>query len=76
MTALTKGALGECLTTQKRFDEAESLLVASYNDLKESQGEQTPRTVGALERLALLYQAWKKPDQVEQYRALLVSAKQ
>ena len=71
MTALTEGALGECLTTQKRYDEAEALLVASYNDLKESQGEQTPRTVEALQRLTLLYDAWKKPDEAASYRAML-----
>jgi hypothetical protein len=65
------GALGECLTIQKRYDEDESLLIASYNDLKASQGEQNPRTVEALQRLALLYDAWKKPDQAAQFRALL-----
>ncbi|HLF84085.1 MAG TPA: tetratricopeptide repeat protein, partial [Blastocatellia bacterium] len=62
---------GECLTTRKRFDEAESLLIASYNDLRASQGERNPRTVEALKRLALLYDAWKKPDQEAVYRALI-----
>jgi tetratricopeptide (TPR) repeat protein len=75
MTALTRGALGECLTERNRYDEAESLLIASYNDLKESQGEQTPRTVEALKRLARLYDAWKKPDQAAQYRASLGNAR-
>jgi serine/threonine protein kinase len=60
--ALARGALGECLTTQKRFVEAEPLLIESYNVLKASQGEQNPRTNEARLRLAELYQAWNKPE--------------
>jgi serine/threonine protein kinase len=60
--ALAKGALGECLSTQKRFVEAESLLIESYNVLKASQGERNPRTTEARLRLAELYQAWNKPE--------------
>lgn len=71
MSDLTRAALGECLTTQKRYGEAERLLISSYNDLKESQGAHTPRTVEALQRLALLYDVWKKPDQAAHYRTLL-----
>lgn len=75
MSALSRGALGECLTTQKRYDEAERLLLESYSDLKESQGEHTPRTLVALQRLAILYDTWKKPDQAAQYRALLLESR-
>lgn len=71
MTALTRGALGECLATQGRFEEAESLLKASYDDLKVSQAEQNPRISAGAQRLALLYDAWKRPDQAAQYRALI-----
>ncbi len=38
-------ALGENLMTQKRFAEAEPLLTESYNDLRNSQGEENPRTL-------------------------------
>ena len=62
------------MTERKHYDEAELLLIASYNDLKESQGEHTPRTVEALKRLARLYDAWKKPDQAAQYRASIGKA--
>jgi hypothetical protein len=34
MAALSKGALSEFLTTQKRFAEAEPLLLGSYEGLK------------------------------------------
>jgi serine/threonine-protein kinase len=70
-TALTRAALGECLTTQTRFEEAAPLMIESYNDLKASQGEQNPRTVEGLHRLADFYDAWKKPDRSAQYRAML-----
>jgi serine/threonine protein kinase len=60
--AVANGALGECLTTQKRFVEAEPLLIESYNVLKASQGEQNPRTNEARLRLAELYRAWNKPE--------------
>ena len=36
--ALANDALGECLTTQGRYDEAEPLLLQSYESLKSSQG--------------------------------------
>lgn len=61
-TAQAESALGECLTIQKRYEEAETLLTESYNSLKVSQGEQNPRTIEARQRLILLYSAWGKPD--------------
>jgi serine/threonine-protein kinase len=69
--AVAKGALGECLTTQKRFAEAEPLLDESYAALDARLGRRDPRTVEALRRLASLYGAWGKPAQSAQYRALL-----
>jgi tetratricopeptide (TPR) repeat protein len=68
MTALTKGALGECLTIEKRYDEAEALLQASYNDLKTSQGDQNPRTIVARQRLLKLYEAWGKADEAKKFQ--------
>jgi len=73
MTALTRGALGECLTTQKRYDEAEPLLVASYTSLVKSQAVHNPRTLSAERRLVDLYQRWNKPELADKYRALLSS---
>jgi hypothetical protein len=70
-TALTLGALGECLTTQKRYAEAEELLLTSHHDLNSSQGEQSPRTVEALQRVIELYEAWGKLDQTTRFRKLL-----
>jgi serine/threonine protein kinase/tetratricopeptide (TPR) repeat protein len=66
--ALANGALGECLTTQKRFVEAELLLIESYNVLKTVQGEQNPRTYEARLRLVGLYQAWNKPESAARFQ--------
>jgi hypothetical protein len=71
MRATANGALGEFLTAQARFPEAEAFLLASYQSLKKSQAENSPRTRLALQRLANLYEAWNKPEQAAPYRALL-----
>ncbi|MEY2490388.1 MAG: eukaryotic-like serine/threonine-protein kinase, partial [Verrucomicrobiota bacterium] len=71
LRATANGALGEFLTTQARFPEAESFLLASYESLKKSQAENSPRTRLALQRLANLYEAWNKAEQAAPYRALL-----
>jgi serine/threonine-protein kinase len=73
LRAAANGALGEFLTAQKRFSEAEPLLLASHESLKNSQAPNSPRTRLALLRLVNLYEAWKKPEQAAPYRALLES---
>jgi serine/threonine protein kinase len=66
--AVANSALGECLTTQKRFSEAEPLLVQSYGLLNSRLGKGDPRTIEASGRLVTLYNSWGKPEQAEQYR--------
>jgi Tetratricopeptide repeat len=68
LSALAHGALGECLTTQKRFAEAEPLLLESYDTLRKSQGTDNPRTQIARQRLVAVYQASGHVDKAEQYR--------
>jgi tetratricopeptide (TPR) repeat protein len=62
MSAITKGALGQVLTAQRRFAEAEPLLLASYQTLKHTQATENPRVVSARRRLTDLYTAWNKPE--------------
>jgi serine/threonine-protein kinase len=69
--ALANDALGECLMNQGRYDEAEPLLLQSYENLKSSQGTNNPRTRLALQRLVALYQASGNSGAAEKYRALL-----
>jgi tetratricopeptide (TPR) repeat protein len=65
----SEGALGECLTTQKRYAEAEPLLQRSYTTMKNAQGEHGPLTLEALRRLAALYQSWGKPEKAVRYQS-------
>jgi len=67
LTALTRSALGECLTIQNKLGEAEPLLVESFESLKSSQGGSNPRTVLAHERLIRLYRQWNKPEMTARY---------
>ncbi|MFL6334767.1 MAG: protein kinase domain-containing protein [Pyrinomonadaceae bacterium] len=61
MTALTEGALGECLTAQQKYTDAEPLLLASYDSLVHSQEGDNPRISLAKRRLCELYTASGKP---------------
>ena len=69
--ALAQGALGECLATQQRFSEADSLLVDSYNNLAQSLGKSDPRTRAALKRLIAFYESWGKPEEAARLRRKL-----
>jgi hypothetical protein len=55
--------LGECLATQRRFSEADPLLLDSYNNLAQSLGKSDPRTHAALKRLIAFYDSWAKPEE-------------
>ena len=66
--AVANDALGECLTNQKRFGEAEPLLVESYATLNTSLGPRDPRTIEALLRVVSLYGLWGKPERAAHYR--------
>jgi serine/threonine protein kinase/tetratricopeptide (TPR) repeat protein len=70
-TALTENALGYCLGSMKRFDEAEPLLLKSFAVIRAKRGEQSRATKDCADRIVKLYDAWKKPDQAAEYRALL-----
>ncbi len=71
MTALSKGALGEFLAIQKRFAEAEPLLLGSYESLKNSQSADSPRIRTAADRLVTLYTDWGKPTDANNFRSRL-----
>jgi eukaryotic-like serine/threonine-protein kinase len=66
-TALAEGALGEVLTDQHRYAEAETLLVRSHADLLRSQGPDNPRTILARRRLRELYTAWRRPEDAARF---------
>jgi serine/threonine protein kinase len=69
--AIASSALGECLTIQRRYAEAEPLLVGAYNGLEAAFGDRHFRTIEALKRLVALYEGWGKPALAAPYRAKL-----
>ena len=60
-------ALGECLLAQKRYAEAEPLLLTGYDDLKARLGEKHRQSVAATQRLQEMYSAWNKPDKAARF---------
>jgi non-specific serine/threonine protein kinase/serine/threonine-protein kinase len=75
----TKSMLGEALLEQKKYDEAESLLLSGYEGLKKREADipvqkKSPITQ-ALERLVRLYRAWNKEDKAAQWQKELETNK-
>jgi hypothetical protein len=68
MIALNENRYGVLLTAMSRFDEAEQLLLRSYDVLSKTLGDQHKDTLEAATRLAALYTAWGKPDRAAAYR--------
>jgi tetratricopeptide (TPR) repeat protein len=69
----TQSMLGGSLAGQKKYAEAEPLLLAGYEGMKQ-RAAQIPsrakvRLTEALDRLVQLYDAWGKPDQAARWRA-------
>jgi serine/threonine protein kinase/Tfp pilus assembly protein PilF len=62
-----KGVLGECLTAQGRYDEAEALLLEAHRLLKEGPGWEGQEAKATRLRLAALYEAWGQPQKAAAY---------
>jgi serine/threonine protein kinase/tetratricopeptide (TPR) repeat protein len=78
--ALAASGLGACLLGQKKYAEAEPLLLRGYQGLRQHE-ERIPanfpeiRLTEALERLVQLYEEWDKPDEAAKWRKELEAAK-
>jgi eukaryotic-like serine/threonine-protein kinase len=62
-----EGALGECLTEEGKFGEAEPLIVSSYQTMQ-TQGEKSPLALTAAKRAVTLYEKMKKPSEAAKYK--------
>ena len=60
-------ALGECLVAEKRYAEAQPLLLIGYGDLEKRLGTQNPMTLQASRRLRDLYTSWNKPAEAARF---------
>ena len=64
--------LGGALIGQKKYAEAEPLLLAAYEGMNLQKKENTPpidsQLAETMERLVQLYEAWEKPDEADRWR--------
>ena len=63
--------LGEALTGQQSFDEAQEMLMAGFEGIRNRSEVPSIRNRQAIERLVTLYELWDKPEQAQQHRELL-----
>jgi serine/threonine protein kinase len=59
--------LGALLAQQRRFEEAEPLLLAGYQGLRRSVGRSDHNTVGARNELIALYERWERLDRFAEF---------
>jgi hypothetical protein len=71
----TRSLLGEALLGQKKYAEAEPLLLAGYEGMKQREEKIPPQSNVCLrqaaERLVRLYDAWDKKDEADRWRKKL-----
>ena len=60
---------GVCLAKLKRYDEAETNLLRSYDQLAAKFEPEHVRTLKVIQALVNLYEAWNKPDKAAAYRS-------
>jgi len=74
----TKSLLGDAILQQKRYAEAEPLLLAGYHGMKKQENKiparEKLRLIQALERLLRLYETWDKPEKASKWRRELTAA--
>ncbi len=62
---------GVLLRDERRFAEAEALMVPGYESVRDSLGENSRRALAMVEGVVTLYEDWNKLEQAATYRALL-----
>ena len=65
--AVFSGGMGVCLFEMKRYSDAESHLLSSYQGHLQNLGPQHRRTQQGAKRLADLYNAWGRPQSATKY---------
>jgi tetratricopeptide (TPR) repeat protein len=68
LIAATHSAIGEALMLRKQYAASERLLLDALETLRTARGEDGELTQLARARLAMLYDAWGKPEQAAKYR--------
>lgn len=68
---VAESAIGESLTGQGRFEDAERLVVNAYLNMKADPRASADEVSASLQRVIALYTAWGKTDEAAKYRAML-----
>jgi len=63
--------LGGMYVRQGRYDEAEAILLKTYESFVNGLGRQHERTKDTITSFVALYEAWKKPEKAAEWRAKL-----
>ena len=70
-----QNSLGAALTGEKKYAEAEPLLVSGYEGVKQRESQLNPDTKKHLaeagDGVVAMYQAWGKPEKAAEWRAKL-----
>jgi len=69
LLASSESVLGACLTRLGRYEEAEPLLRGAHAALVAAVGGDHEQAIATRDRLALLYEAWGRPDRAAAVRA-------
>jgi Tetratricopeptide repeat len=73
----TRSTLGGSLLGQKKYAEAEPLILSGYEGMKAREArippQGKPRMADASERVVKLYEAWEKKDKAAEWRAKLTA---
>ena len=64
----TMSMLGSVLTGQDKFEQAETLLLESYQGLEDNPATPGIRKQEAIERIIELYNAWEKQEQAAEWQ--------
>jgi tetratricopeptide (TPR) repeat protein len=72
-TVLAEIVLGASLAAQRKFEEAEPLLVNGFRALEAKAGRDNEATRYTIGRLVQLYEAWNRRDEASKWRQLLAS---
>jgi tetratricopeptide (TPR) repeat protein len=65
--------LGASLAAQRRFEEAEPLLLDGFRELRDAANAPPQRVRRAIEHTIALYEGWQRPQEAEHWRRTLTS---
>ena len=65
------GKLGACLAAQKRYADAEPLVIGYFDAIRGAKNVPPPEVRAAGEQVVALYHAWGKPEKAAEWREKL-----